>query len=117
MVGGFQMRHWRWHKWSVTSFLGSLVYYQASHYIDTERSSLFLFFVECHKVVLQWIQARVGKRLLMRGHLVALQLVHQGAVVVIGHSEDQWRKWYDLQFHPRLPQTAVDHMQLWRTAQ
>ena len=52
----------------------------------------------------------------MRGHLVALQLVHQGAVVVIGHSEDQWRKWYDLQFHPRLPQT-VDHMQLWRTAQ
>ena len=40
----------------------------------------------------------------------------QGAAMVMGHSEEQWRKWYDLQFHPRLAQNAVNDMQLWRAA-
>ncbi|DBA88821.1 TPA: hypothetical protein ACH3X1_016439 [Trebouxia sp. C0004] len=40
----------------------------------------------------------------------------QGAAMVMGHSEQQWRNWYDLQFHPRLAQNAVNSMQLWRTA-
>ena len=35
--------------------------------------------------------------------------------MVMGHSEQQWR-WYDMQFHPRLAQNAVNSMQLWRTA-
>ncbi|DBB07274.1 TPA: hypothetical protein ACH3X1_000005 [Trebouxia sp. C0004] len=34
----------------------------------------------------------------------------QGAAMVMGHSEQQWRNWYDLQFHPRLAQNAVNSM-------
>ena len=30
-----------------------------------------------------------------------------GAAMVMGHSEQQWHNWYDLQFHPRLAQNAV----------
>ena len=41
---------------------------------------------------------------------------NQGAAMVMGHSEQQWRNWYDIQFHPRLAQNAVNSMQLWRTA-
>ncbi len=41
---------------------------------------------------------------------------NQGAAMVMGHSEQQWRNWYDMQFHPRLAQNAVNSMQLWRTA-
>ena len=41
---------------------------------------------------------------------------NQGAAMVMGHSEQQWHNWYDLQFHPRLAQNAVNSMQLWRTA-
>ncbi len=40
---------------------------------------------------------------------------NQGAAMVMGHSKQQWR-WYDMQFHPRLAQNAVNSMQLWRTA-
>ena len=28
----------------------------------------------------------------------------------------QWDKWYDMQFHPRMAQNAVDGMQSWRAA-
>ena len=41
---------------------------------------------------------------------------NQGATMVMGHSEQQWLNWYDMQFHPRLAQNAVNSMQLWRTA-
>ncbi|DBA82222.1 TPA: hypothetical protein ACH3X2_000496 [Trebouxia sp. C0005] len=41
---------------------------------------------------------------------------NQGAAMVMGHSEQQWHRWYDMQFHPRLAQNAVNSMQLWRTA-
>ncbi len=41
---------------------------------------------------------------------------NQGAAMVMGHNEQQWRNWYDMQFHPRLAQNAVNSMQLWRTA-
>ena len=41
---------------------------------------------------------------------------NQGAAMVMGHSEQQWRRWYDMQFHPRLAQNAVDDMQSWRSA-
>ena len=41
---------------------------------------------------------------------------NQGAAMVMGHSENQWRRWYDLQYHPRLAQNAVNDMQLWRAA-
>ncbi|DBA67799.1 TPA: hypothetical protein ACH3X2_001201 [Trebouxia sp. C0005] len=37
---------------------------------------------------------------------------NQGAAMVMGHSEQQWRKWYDMQFHSRLAQNAVNSMQL-----
>ena len=36
--------------------------------------------------------------------------------MVMGHSMKQWVKWYDMQFHPRLAQNAVDGMQSWRAA-
>ena len=36
---------------------------------------------------------------------------NQGAAMVMGHSEQQWRNWYDMQFHPRLAQNAVNSMQ------
>ncbi|KAL3137449.1 hypothetical protein ABBQ32_006969 [Trebouxia sp. C0010 RCD-2024] len=41
---------------------------------------------------------------------------HQGAAMVMGHSVKQWDKWYDMQYHPRLAQNAVDGMQSWRAA-
>ncbi len=41
---------------------------------------------------------------------------NQGTAMVMGHGEQQWHKWYDMQFHPRLAQDAVNSMQLWRTA-
>lgn len=36
--------------------------------------------------------------------------------MVMGHSIEQWVKWYDMQFHPRMAQNAVDGMQSWRAA-
>ncbi|KAL3152850.1 hypothetical protein ABBQ38_012165 [Trebouxia sp. C0009 RCD-2024] len=41
---------------------------------------------------------------------------NQGAAMVMGHSVKQWDKWYDMQYHPRLAQNAVDGMQSWRAA-
>ncbi len=41
---------------------------------------------------------------------------NQGDAMVMGDSEQQWRNWYDMQFHPRLAQNAVNSMQLLRTA-
>ncbi len=35
--------------------------------------------------------------------------------MVMGHSKQQWRRWYGMQFHPRLAQNAVN-MQICRTA-
>ena len=36
--------------------------------------------------------------------------------MVMGHSIKQWDKWYDMQYHPRMAQNAVDGMQSWRAA-
>ena len=38
----------------------------------------------------------------------------RGAAMVMGHSVKQWHDWYDLKFHSRLAQNAVDSMQGWR---
>ena len=40
----------------------------------------------------------------------------QGAAMVMGHSLQQWHKWYDMEYHSRLAQDAVDAMQSWRAA-
>ena len=40
----------------------------------------------------------------------------RGAAMVMGHSDRQWANWYDVKFHARLAQHAVDAMKLWRTA-
>ena len=39
---------------------------------------------------------------------------NRGAAMVMGHSVKQWHDWYDLKFHSRLAQNAVDSMQGWR---
>ena len=41
---------------------------------------------------------------------------NQGAAMVMGHSVKQWDKWYDMRYHPRMAQNAVDSMQSWRAA-
>ena len=41
---------------------------------------------------------------------------NEGAAMVMGHSVKQWHKWYDMQYHPRMAQNAVDGMQSWRAA-
>lgn len=41
---------------------------------------------------------------------------NQGAAMIMGHNVKQWGKWYDMDFHPRLAQNAVDGMQSWRAA-
>ena len=41
---------------------------------------------------------------------------NQRAAMVMGHGKQQWRNWYDMQFHPRLAQNTVNSMQLWRAA-
>ncbi len=33
--------------------------------------------------------------------------------MVMGHSELQWRNWYDMQFHPRLAQNAMNSCSVW----
>ena len=38
----------------------------------------------------------------------------RGAAMVMGHSLAQWSKWYDLDFHRRESQQAVDAMATWR---
>lgn len=38
----------------------------------------------------------------------------RGAAMVMGHSLAQWNKWYDLDFHDREAQQAVDAMEAWR---
>ena len=38
----------------------------------------------------------------------------KGAAMVMGHSVKQWDKWYDLDFHARHAQQAVDAMATWR---
>ena len=38
----------------------------------------------------------------------------RGAAMVMGHSVKQWHDWYDLKFHSRLAQDAVNSMQGWR---
>lgn len=38
----------------------------------------------------------------------------RGAAMVMGHSLAQWSKWYDLDFHSRESQQAVDAMATWR---
>ena len=38
----------------------------------------------------------------------------RGAAMVMGHSVQQWDKWYDLDFHARQAQQAVDAMSTWR---
>lgn len=40
----------------------------------------------------------------------------RGAAMVMGHSTRQWFDWYDVKFHARLAQHAVDAMTLWRNA-
>ena len=37
-----------------------------------------------------------------------------GAARVMGHSPEQWTKWYDVHFHDRETQNAVDAMATWR---
>lgn len=39
---------------------------------------------------------------------------NRGAAMVMGHSVKQWHDWYDLKFHSRLAQDAVNSMQDWR---
>lgn len=39
-----------------------------------------------------------------------------GAAMVMGHSVQQWNKWYDLDFKAREAQAAVDAMTPWRDA-
>lgn len=34
--------------------------------------------------------------------------------MIMGHSVKQWHDWYDLKFHSRLAQNAVNAMQEWR---
>ena len=41
---------------------------------------------------------------------------NRGAAMVMGHSVKQWHDWYDLKFHSRLAQNAVNSMQDWRLA-
>ena len=36
--------------------------------------------------------------------------------MIMGHSIRQWHDWYDLSFHARLAQDAVNAMQVWRDA-
>ena len=52
----------------------------------------------------------------MRGDLQRGWKVHltEGAAMVMGHSLAQWSKWYDLDFHSRESQQAVDAMATWR---
>jgi len=38
----------------------------------------------------------------------------RGAAMIMGHSVKQWHDWYDLKFHSRLAQNAVNSMQDWR---
>ena len=38
----------------------------------------------------------------------------RGAAMVMGHSLAQWSKWYDIDFHKRESQQAVDAMSTWR---
>ena len=38
----------------------------------------------------------------------------RGAAMVMGHSLAQWSKWYDIDFHKRESQQAVDAMATWR---
>ena len=40
----------------------------------------------------------------------------RGAAMIMGHSIRQWHDWYDLSFHARLAQDAVNAMQVWRDA-
>ena len=40
----------------------------------------------------------------------------RGAAMVMGHSVAQWDKWYDLTFHARQAQEAVNAMTSWRVA-
>ena len=40
----------------------------------------------------------------------------RGAAMVMGHSTRQWADWYDIKFHAKLAQHAVDAMTLWRNA-
>lgn len=40
----------------------------------------------------------------------------RGAAMVMGHSVEQWDKWYDTSFHARHAQQAVDAMAPWRQA-
>ena len=40
----------------------------------------------------------------------------EGASFVMGHSLAQWDKWYDMHFHSRIGQKAVDDMRSWRQA-
>ena len=40
----------------------------------------------------------------------------RGAAMVMGHSDRQWTNWYDVKFHAKLAQHAVDAMKLWRLA-
>ena len=41
---------------------------------------------------------------------------NRGAAMIMGHSVRQWHDWYDLSFHARLAQDAVNAMQVWRAA-
>ena len=51
-----------------------------------------------------------------QSHTAAAGPSNQGAAMVMGHSIKQWDKWYDMQYHPRMAQNAVDGMQSWRAA-
>ena len=51
-----------------------------------------------------------------QSHSAAAGPSNQGAAMVMGHSIKQWDKWYDMQYHPRMAQNAVDGMQSWRAA-
>ena len=41
---------------------------------------------------------------------------NRGADMIMRHSVRQWHDWYDLSFHARLAQDAVNAMQVWRAA-
>ena len=51
-----------------------------------------------------------------QAHSAAAGPSNQGAAMVMGHSIKQWDKRFDMQYHPRMAQNAVDGMQSWRAA-
>ena len=51
-----------------------------------------------------------------QSHNAAAGSSNQGAAMVMSHSDQQWDNLYDMHYHPRVAQNAVDGMQSWRAA-